>query len=116
MVVSSGAPGPPPTTRLQPPLEESEVSRLKWSQLGLPWKRLWASAGFRAGPVRHGKFSGHHIEGSCSGVYRTFFVGAHPWKVSGRRGGGPGELRLAPLVLLGFRGFWIYGDDSRFWV
>ena len=81
--------GPPPAARLQPPLEESEVSRLKWSQPGLPQKRPWASAGFRAGPVRHGKFSGHHSEGSCSGVYRTFFVGAHPWKVSGRRGGGP---------------------------
>ena len=106
------------TTHHSPPTTLGRVRSFQTEAepTGLPQKRPWASAGFRAGPVRHGKFSGHHSEGSCSGVYRTFFVGAHPWKVSGRRGGGPGELRLAPLVPLGFRGFWIYGDDSRFWV
>ena len=77
------------------------------------------SVGFRRLPCRTGparKVRWTSYRGVVFGRLPNFFCRRSPmegFRTPQRR---PGELRLAPLVPLGFRGFWIYGDDSRFWV
>ena len=80
-----------------PPLEGAEVSRPQrshWvSSQSSPWL-LWT---FHDGHVGPQNFSRGGPEVPCRVFYRTFFVGRHPWKVSGRLPGGPGDLSLAPF-------------------